>query len=258
MQIMRRAPRDGNVPQPNSPSPERFSNNLIPEDNIGVSRPPKAFVSWSSGKDSAYALYEARAAGLAEVVGAVTTLSEAYDRVAMHGVRSSVLDRQIAALGLPSRRVMLPSPCPNAIYEARFGEACESLREQGVRHIVFGDLFLEDIRAYRERQLAALGMSPIFPLWRRDTAALARAMIAAGLVAHLVCVDPKRLDRSFAGRRFDQRLLDDLPPDVDPCGENGEFHTVVSAGPMFQAPLAVRVGEVVERDGFVFADVLVD
>jgi uncharacterized protein (TIGR00290 family) len=219
---------------------------------------PKAFISWSSGKDSAYALHEARTRGLAEVVGAITTLNEAYDRVAMHGVRSSLLDRQIAALGLPSRRVMLPSPCPNEIYEARFGEACEHLRAQGVRHIVFGDLYLEDIRAYRERQLAALGMSAIFPLWRRDTAKLARAMIASGLIAHLVCVDPRRLDRSFAGRRFDDWLLEDLPRDVDPCGENGEFHTVVSAGPMFAAPLAVRVGEVVERDGFVFADVLAD
>jgi len=206
-------------------------------------RPPKAFISWSSGKDSAYALHEARTRGLADIVGAITTLSEAYDRVAMHGVRSSLLDRQLAALGLPSER---------------FGEACERLKTEGVRHIVFGDLYLEDVRAYRERQLAALGMSGIFPLWRRDTAELARAMLASGLVAHLTCIDPKRLERSFAGRRFDARLLDDLPREVDPCGENGEFHTVVSAGPMLTAPIAVRVGEVVERDGFVFADVLAD
>ena len=223
-----------------------------------MARPPRAFISWSSGKDSAFALLEVRASGLAEVVGAITTVSEAYDRVAMHGVRSSLLDRQMVALSLPSHRVMLPSPCSNEIYEARFGEACELLKSQGVRHIVFGDLYLEDVRAYRERQLAALGMSGIFPLWRRDTPELARAMLASGLVAHLTCVDPKRLDRSFAGRRFDGRLLDDLPREVDPCGENGEFHTVVSAGPMFAAPIAVRVGEVVERDGFVFADVLVD
>jgi uncharacterized protein (TIGR00290 family) len=217
---------------------------------------PKAYISWSSGKDSAYALCEARAAGLADVVGAVTTFSEVYDRVAMHGVRASLLDRQIAALGLPSLKVMLPSPCSNEIYEARFGEACEELKRQGIRHIVFGDLFLEDIRAYRERQLAALGMTPIFPLWRRPTAALAREMIASGLVAHLVCIDPRRLAREFAGRRFDAQLLDQLPPDVDPCGENGEFHTVVTAGPMFASPIPARVGEVVERDGFVFADVL--
>ena len=255
---MRRAPQSGNEPERHSCSRERFSNKLITVDNVQVLRPPKAFISWSSGKDSAYALHEARTRGLAEVVGAITTLSEAYDRVAMHGVRSSLLDRQLAALGLPSERVMLPSPCSNEIYEARFGEACERLRSQGVRHIVFGDLYLEDIRAYRERQLAALGMSAIFPLWRRDTAQLARAMLASGLVVHLTCIDPKRLDRSFAGRRFDKRLLDDLPREVDPCGENGEFHTVVSAGPMFAAPIAVRVGEVVERDGFVFADVLAD
>jgi uncharacterized protein (TIGR00290 family) len=217
---------------------------------------PKAYISWSSGKDSAYALCEARAAGLADVVGAITTFSEVYDRVAMHGVRASLLDRQIAALGLPSLKVMLPSPCSNEIYEARFAAACEPLKNAGIRHIVFGDLFLEDIRAYRERQLAALGMTPIFPLWRRPTAALAREMIASGLVAHLVCVDPRRLAREFAGRRFDATLLDQLPPDVDPCGENGEFHTVVTAGPMFAAPIPARVGEVVERDGFVFADVL--
>ena len=217
---------------------------------------PKAYISWSSGKDSAYALCEARAAGLADVVGAITTFSEVYDRVAMHGVRASLLDRQIAALGLPSLKVMLPSPCSNEIYEARFGAACEELKRQGIRHIVFGDLYLEDIRAYRERQLAALGMTPIFPLWRRPTAALAREMIASGLVAHLVCIDPRRLAREFAGRRFDAQLLDQLPPDVDPCGENGEFHTVVTAGPMFGSPIPARLGEVVERDGFVFADVL--
>jgi uncharacterized protein (TIGR00290 family) len=217
---------------------------------------PKAYISWSSGKDSAYALCEARAAGLADVVGAITTFSEVYDRVAMHGVRASLLDRQIAALGLPSLKVMLPSPCSNEIYEARFPAACEQLKSAGVHHIVFGDLFLEDIRAYRERQLAALGMTPIFPLWRRPTAALAREMIASGLVAHLVCVDPRRLAREFAGRRFDATLLDQLPPDVDPCGENGEFHTVVTAGPMFGSPIPARLGEVVERDGFVFADVL--
>ena len=219
---------------------------------------PKAYVSWSSGKDSAYALWQARASGLAEIVGVLTTLSEAYGRVAMHGVRASLLERQIEALGLPALRVMLPTPCPNEVYEERFARACEELKAQGVRHLVFGDLFLEDIRAYRERQLAALGMEAIFPLWRRETAGLAREMIASGLTAHLVCVDPRRLSAAFAGRRFDHRLLEELPADVDPCGENGEFHTVVSAGPMFDAPIQVRVGEVVERDGFVFADVLTE
>lgn len=223
-----------------------------------MARPPKAYVSWSSGKDSAYALWLARTTGLAEVAGVLTTLSEAYGRVAMHGVRDSLLDRQIAALGLPALRVMLPTPCPNAIYEQRFAQACEELKAQGVRHIVFGDLFLEDIRAYRERQLDALGMQAIFPLWQRETAGLAREMIASGIVAHLVCVDPRRLSAAFAGRRFDRGLLQDLPAGVDPCGENGEFHTVVSAGPMFSAPIQVRRGEVVERDGFVFADVIAE
>jgi uncharacterized protein (TIGR00290 family) len=218
-------------------------------------RPPKAFVSWSSGKDSAFALYEVRRLALAEVVGALTTLNEAYDRVAMHGVREQVLDQQIAALSLPALKVMLPDPCSNEIYQQRMALACARIREQGVTHIVFGDLYLEDIRAYREKQLAQAGLSGIFPLWRRDTRALARTMIDSGVVAHLVCVDPRRLGREFAGRRFDHRLLEELPADVDPCGENGEFHTVVSAGPMFSAPICVALGAVVERGGFVFADV---
>ena len=172
----------------------------------------------------------------------------------MHGVRDSVLDRQIAALGLPALKVMLPQPCSNQDYEERMAAACEHLKSQGVRHIVFGDLFLEDIRAYREKQLAAAGMEGMFPLWRRNTAQLAREMIASGLSAHLVCVDPRHLAREFCGRRFDAQLLGELPPNVDPCGENGEFHTVVSAGPMFGAPIPLFQGEVVERDGFVFAD----
>jgi uncharacterized protein (TIGR00290 family) len=220
-----------------------------------VARPPRAFISWSSGKDSAFALHEARRCGLAEIVGALTTLNEAYGRVAMHGVRDSVLDQQIAALGLPVLKVLLPNPCTNQVYEERMAEAFERLKSQGVTHLVFGDLFLEDIRAYREKQLAAAGMTGIFPLWRRDTVALARDMIASGLTAHLVCIDPRRLGREFAGRRFDAGLLAELPAAVDPCGENGEFHTVVSAGPMFAAPIPVAIGAVVERDGFVFADV---
>jgi uncharacterized protein (TIGR00290 family) len=223
---------------------------------MSFSQVPKAFVSWSSGKDSAFALYEAQRSGVAEVVGILTTVNEAYDRVAMHGVRDSLLNRQIAALGLPALKVMLPNPCSNETYQERMAQACADIKAQGVRHIVFGDLFLEDIRAYREKQLATEGMRGIFPLWQRDTAALARTMIASGTVAHLVCVDPRRLGREFAGRRFDSRLLDELPAQVDPCGENGEFHTLISAGPMFSAPIDVRVGEIVERDGFVFADVI--
>jgi uncharacterized protein (TIGR00290 family) len=223
---------------------------------MSFSHPPKAYVSWSSGKDSAFALYEAQRSGVADVVGVLTTVNEVYGRVAMHGVREGLLDRQIAALGLPALKVMLPNPCPNEIYQERMAQACARIKEQGVRHIVFGDLFLEDIRAYREQQLAAVGMTGIFPLWQRDTAVLARTMIESGMVAHLVCVDPRRLGREFAGRRFDTRLLDELPRQVDPCGENGEFHTLVSAGPMFAEPIDVRLGEIVEREGFVFADVI--
>jgi uncharacterized protein (TIGR00290 family) len=197
-----------------------------------------------------------RRLGVAEIVGLLTTINEVYDRVAMHGVRSALLDRQIAALGLAAIKVPLPSPCPNEIYEARMAEACMCIKAQEVHHMVFGDLFLEDIRAYREKQLAIAGMQGLFPLWKRDTRELAQKMISAGVEAHLVCVDPRQLDRCFAGRKFDLELLRDLPEGTDPCGENGEFHTVVSAGPMFSAPIPVSVGEIVERDGFVFADVI--
>jgi uncharacterized protein (TIGR00290 family) len=217
--------------------------------------PPLAFISWSSGKDSAFALLEARRLGMAEIVGVLTTVNEVHDRVSMHGVRNALLDRQVEALGLPCLKVPLPSPCSNEIYEQRMAAAIERIKADGVRHVVFGDLFLEGIRAYREEKLATAGMACIFPLWRRDTRALAEEMIARGFVADLVTVDPRQLDRGFAGRRFDRDLLAALPPGVDPCGENGEFHTFVSAGPMFSAPIAVAVGEVVEREGFVFADV---
>jgi uncharacterized protein (TIGR00290 family) len=218
--------------------------------------PPDAYVSWSSGKDSAFALCEANRLGLARIVGVLTTINEVYDRVAMHGVRGTLLDRQIAALELPAIKVPLPSPCPNAVYEARMAGACERIKAQGVRHIVFGDLFLEDIRAYRIERLAAAGMEAVFPLWKRDTYTLAREMIASGLVAHIACLDPRKLPRTFAGRPFDEALLRDLPASVDPCGENGEFHTVVSAGPMFAAPIDIAIGETLERDGFVFTDVV--
>ena len=217
---------------------------------------PKAFVSWSSGKDSAFALCEARRLGLAEIVGVVTTVNERFDRVAMHGVRSELLDRQIAALNVPAIKVLIPSPCTNEVYEARMADACATIKASGVHHLIFGDLFLEDIRAYRERTLAALGMTPIFPLWGRDTRRLAAEMIEGGLVAHLVCLDPKRLPAAFAGRRFDAALLEEIPANIDPCGENGEFHTAVTQGPMFSAPIGVSIGETVERDGFIFTDVI--
>jgi uncharacterized protein (TIGR00290 family) len=174
----------------------------------------------------------------------------------MHGVRHSLLDKQIAALNLPAIKVLIPSPCPNELYEARMAEACAAMKAQGVNHIIFGDLFLQDIRAYREEKLASVGMTGLFPLWQRDTADLARQMIESGFVAHLVCVDPRRLNKNFAGRRFDLSLLEDLPSDVDQCGENGEFHTVVTAGPIFPQPILTENGAVVERDGFVFADII--
>lgn len=218
--------------------------------------PPDAYISWSSGKDSAFAFFEAQRLGLARIVGALVTLNEVYDRVAMHGVRAALLDRQIAALGLPCIKVPLPSPCPNEVYETRMTETCARIKQDGIEHIVFGDLYLADIRAYREENLAQVGMRALFPLWQRNTTALAREMIASGLVAHVACLDPRQIDRRFAGRRFDQTFLDDLPAGVDPCGENGEFHTVVTAGPMFDAPIPVAVGETVEREGFVFTDVV--
>jgi uncharacterized protein (TIGR00290 family) len=190
------------------------------------------------------------------VVGLLTTVTSDYARVSMHGVRGEVLDLQARAAGLPLRRVAIPAGCVNADYERAMGEEMRRARGQGVTHVIFGDLFLEDVRAYRERMLAGSGIAPLFPLWGRDTSVLAREMLDAGLAATAVCVDPRRLSETFAGRAFDRSFLDDLPPGVDPCGENGEFHTCVTAGPMFAAPIPARTGEVVRRDGFVFADVL--
>ena len=215
---------------------------------------PKAIVSWSSGKDSAFALSEARREGILDVVGLLTTVTRDYHRVSMHGVRESLLEAQAEAAGLPLHKVEIPSPCPNSVYEAAMGAAVARLRAEGVTRLVFGDLFLPDIRAYREARLAGTGLAPVFPLWARPTSVLAREMIASGLEAHVVCLDPTKLPRSWAGRRFDLAFLRDLPPGVDPCGENGEFHTFASAGPMFSRPIPVEEGETVERDGFVFTD----
>jgi uncharacterized protein (TIGR00290 family) len=216
----------------------------------------KALVAWSSGKDSAYALASVRAAGELDVAGLLTTVTDGYGRVSMHGVREEILETQARAAGLPLRRVRIPAGCVNAEYERRMGAAVAEARTEGITRVVFGDIFLEDVRAYRERMLAGSGIAPVFPLWGRDTSRLAREMLDAGLAATVVCVDPRRLPESFAGRAFDGALLDDLPAGVDPCGENGEFHTCVTAGPMFASTIAVRRGEVVRRDGFVFADVL--
>jgi uncharacterized protein (TIGR00290 family) len=216
----------------------------------------KALLSWSSGKDSAWALHVLRQAGDVEIVGLLTTVNRVHDRVAMHAVRTELLRAQAAAAGLPLWEVPIPSPCSNAEYEAAMGAAMDRAKNDGILHVAFGDLFLEDIRRYREEKLAPVGIVPLFPLWLRETAALAREMIAGGLRATLTCVDPKQAPRELAGRDFAARLLDELPLSVDPCGERGEFHTLAWAGPMFREPLSIRVGEIVERDGFVFADVL--
>jgi uncharacterized protein (TIGR00290 family) len=214
----------------------------------------RTLLSWSTGKDSAWALHVLRQRPDVAVVGLLTTVNAAFDRVAMHGVRRALLEAQAEAAGLPLHVLEIPHPCPNADYERIMGTFVAEAKASGVTEMAFGDLFLADIRAYREQQLAGTGIAPIFPLWQRETRALAQEMIAGGLVAHLTCVDPSKLDRAFAGRAFDAALLADLPAGVDPCGENGEFHTFVSAGPMFCDPVQVRRGEVVERDGFVFAD----
>jgi len=219
-------------------------------------RRPKAVVSWSSGKDCAFALHEVRSRGELEVVGLLTTVTTTFARVSMHGVREELLDRQADAVGLPLLKVGIPFPCPNEVYDRAMSEALARLRSDGVEVVVFGDLFLEDVRKYRESRMEGTGVRPEFPLWGRPTPELARTMIRSGLTASIVCVDPKQLPARFAGREFNQALLDELPPSVDPCGERGEFHTFVTSGPMFSHPVGVRHGSVVERDGFVFADLL--
>jgi uncharacterized protein (TIGR00290 family) len=219
---------------------------------------PKALISWSSGKDSAFALHEIRQAGELDVVGAVTTVTETFGRVSIHGVRQEILLAQLAAAGLPPRIVPIPYPCPNETYEARMGEAVAAAAHEGITHMIFGDLYLADIRAYREAKLAGSGITPVFPLWERPTLPLARAMIASGLQAYLATVDLKKLPAAFAGRQFDADLLADLPDGIDPCGENGEFHTCVVAGPMFSHALAVTPGERVERDGYAYCDLVME
>jgi uncharacterized protein (TIGR00290 family) len=218
----------------------------------------RVLLSWSSGKDSAWTLHVLRQHPDVELVGLLTTFNATAGRVAMHAVRRELVEAQAAAVGLPLWSAELPWPCSNADYEAKMHEVVERARQVGVTHIAFGDLFLEDIRAYRERQLAGTGIEPLFPIWgtSADTPALAREMLAAELQAVLTCVDPKQLDGRFVGRWFDANLLTDLPASVDPCGERGEFHTFCYAGPMFSAPIVVQVGEPVLRDGFWFVDLL--
>lgn len=214
----------------------------------------KVAVSWSSGKDSAWSLHLLRQDPNVEVVALFTTLNEQFDRVAMHAVRRELLELQAKSLGLPLWTVPLPWPCSNEEYEARMRGLCARAVAEQVDGMAFGDLFLADIRAYREKQLAGTGLEPLFPVWQIPTADLARTMIASGLRAKITCVDPKMLPREFAGRDFDSQFLADLPPGIDPCGENGEFHSFVYDGPGFGQPIEVSVGEIVERDGFIFAD----
>lgn len=216
----------------------------------------KVWVSWSSGKDSTFALRAAREDPGLEVAGLLTTVNAEADRVAMHAVRRPLLEAQAQRLGLPLQQVDLPWPCPNEVYEQLMGDAMAAAAADGVEAVVFGDLFLADIRAYRETALAGTGIAPLFPLWELPTADLAREMIASGVRAVLTCVDPAQLAPEFAGRQFDAEFLADLPAGVDPCGENGEFHTFVWDGPGFSAPIQVDTGHIVERDGFFFCDVL--
>lgn len=218
--------------------------------------PMKTLLSWSSGKDAAWALHLLRQRTDVNVVGLVTTINAAFDRVAMHGVRRALVEAQAEAVGLPLYLLPIPYPCPNETYEAVMGAFVARQVAEGVQAMAFGDLFLEDIRRYREARLAGTGLEPIFPVWGIETGRLAREMIAAGLVAHIACLDPRKLPVHLAGRRFDSALLDALPAGVDPCAENGEFHTFACAGPMFRRPVPVTVGETVIRDGFVYCDLL--
>jgi uncharacterized protein (TIGR00290 family) len=214
----------------------------------------RVLLSWSSGKDSAWALHILRRQPEVEVIGLLTTVNNEFQRVAMHGSRHSVLQAQAAVAQLPLWDVPLPWPCSNEIYEQLMREVCDRAIREKVNAIAFGDLFLPDVRAYREKQLKPTGLEPLFPLWEIPTDALAHTMIHGGLRAKLVCIDTNQLSGSFAGREFDAALLRDLPPQIDPCGERGEFHTCVYAGPMFTSPIRLDAGEIVHRDGFMFAD----
>ena len=216
----------------------------------------KAIMAWSSGKDSAYALHLVRQQGDFDVVALLTTIDGSARRIAMHGVPKALLDRQAVAVGLPLRKIAIPNPCPNALYEQTMAAAMNAAKAEGIEAIIFGDLFLEDIRTYREAMLRPTGLEPVFPLWQRETGSLADEMLQAGLQATIAAVDLRRLNRGQAGRRFDAAFLASLPAGIDPCGENGEFHTFVTAGPMFAHAVPVQVGPVTDRDGLAQADLL--
>jgi uncharacterized protein (TIGR00290 family) len=211
---------------------------------------------WSGGKDSAIALHTLLQQKQFRIVSLLTTVTETYDRIAMHGVRRELLKRQAESIGLPLHEVFIPPQCVNPVYEARMEKSLRSFYDQGVRQVAFGDIFLEDLRAYREKNLARIGMTALFPIWKRDTHELIRHFHEQRFLAIAACIDPKVLDPSFAGRELDESFFRDLPPRADPCGENGEFHTFVFDGPIFQSPIPIRTGEVVNRDGFVFCDLL--
>ncbi|HEX4005726.1 MAG TPA: ATP-binding protein [Acidobacteriaceae bacterium] len=215
----------------------------------------KLLLSWSSGKDSAWALHCLRRRGEYEIAGLLTTFNAAFDRVAMHSTRRVLVEAQAHAAGLPLSAVPLPWPCSNPQYELAMQAACDDAKTRGIEVMAFGDLFLEDVRRYREERLAGTGLTPVFPVWAMETRRLAWEMVESGLRARIVCVDPQKLPAEFAGRDFDADFLHDLPEGVDPCGENGEFHSFVYGGPMFREEIPVESGEIVERDGFVFADV---
>lgn len=214
----------------------------------------KALVSWSSGKDSAWTLQALRQSNEYEIAGLLTTINSSFDRVAMHGVRRELVEAQADAAGLPLWKVPLPWPCSNVEYEAAMSTACARAIDAGVEVVAFGDLYLEDVRQYREDRMRAIGLTPVFPLWKLDTRQLIADMGAAGVRCRIVCLDPRNLSASFAGRDLNQELVDKFPPGIDPCGENGEFHTFVYDGPMFARAIPVQGGETVTRDGFVFAD----
>jgi len=218
--------------------------------------PRRVLLSWSSGKDSAWTLHVLREDPDTEVVGLLTTVNTTHNRVAMHSTRRSILEAQAQAAGLPLYVLPLPWPCPNEVYEREMYTALAGARQRGVTHIAFGDLFLEDIRAYRIKQLHSSTIEPVFPVWNTPTELLAPRMIDAGVKAVITCVDSRKLPRSFVGREFDRAFLDDLPQGIDPCGENGEFHTCVVAGPMLREPLPITIGEILEREGFFFADLM--
>ena len=214
----------------------------------------KALISWSSGKDSAWTLHTLRQSNDYEIVGLLTTINSVFDRVAMHGVRRELVEAQAGAAGLPLWKVPLPWPCSNQEYEAAMSSACAKAIDAGVEAVAFGDLFLEDVRQYRENRMRGIGLTPVFPLWKLGTQQLISDMWAAGMRSRIVCLDPRKLPPSFAGRDLDQQLLDEFPAGVDPCGENGEFHTFVYDGPMFKNTIPIQSGDTVTRDGFVFTD----